>query len=247
MRHPSRVVFPMCTALLACVSSCRKDKAEPTMTANDESRRLPDLFAGKLAQASGAAANGDTIKVGEHSLSLVPQVEQVANAPDGRVAAGVRVSCKIDGKAVDALTAGSVGIDTSRDAALVTAAEEWAMQYGKPIVDALSAKAPTLQISGFKVYAGPVGIRGSKPDGLDEVNANFFRAIEPALPTLITAKAGLHSMTITAVRNKDGSMDGEFRVDGQVSEELKRRALQVKWPTSSSTYMLKQYYVLHGE
>ena len=124
------------------------------MTANDESRRLAETFASKLALASGATANAGTVMVGEHSLSLRPEVEQVASAPDGHVFAGVKVSCKIDGEPVDALTAGSVGIDWSRDAALVTAAEDWAMQYGKPIVDALSAKAPALH-SGGQQARGP--------------------------------------------------------------------------------------------
>src|SRR5262249_60612545 len=104
-----------------------------------------------------------------------------------------------------------------------------------------------LQSGGYKVYAGPVGIRGSKPEGLEDVNASFLGAIEPAFATLISSKDGFHSMTITAVRNSDGSIDGEFRVDGQVSEDLRRLALQAKWPTSNTAYMLKQYYVLRGD
>jgi hypothetical protein len=251
--HPAwygrRAVVAMCSALLlAFVASCRGDhKPEQTIAANDKSQELPAMFATKLAHAAGASANGNTVKGGEHSLSLLTQVEQVETGPNGRMAAGVKVSCIIDGKTVDALTSGSVGSDSSRDAALATAAGEWAVQYGKPIVDALSAKAPAHQGGGYKVYAGPVGIRGSKPDGLEEMNANFFRAVEPSLATLISSKAGLHSLSVTAVRNNDGSIDGEFRVDGQVSETLKRLALQAKWPSSNGAYMLKQYYVLLGE
>ena len=79
------------------------------------------------------------------------------------------------------------------------------------------------------------------------MNASFFRAVEPALALLVTAKTGLHSITIMAVRENDGSVDGEFRVDGQVSEGLKQRALQMRWPPSNATYMLKQYYVLRGD
>jgi hypothetical protein len=242
-------VFSTCIVLLlACVTSCRNDhKAETKVAATDENQRLPELFASKLAKASGMPANANTVRVGAHSLSLQAEVEQVATRPDGRVLAGVKVACNVDGKPVEALMSGSVGIDSTRDAALVTAAEEWATQYGSPIVDALSAKPPTLVSGGYKVHAGPTGIRGGKPEGLSEVNANFFRTVEPALATLIPSQPGLHSMTITAMRNADGSIDGEFRVDGKVSEQLKKLALQVMWPTSTGSYMLKQYYVMRGE
>jgi hypothetical protein len=243
------VELSICALLaLACVASCRKNhKAEPQKPASDDSQRLSETFAAKLAKASGVCTSASTVKIGEHTLALITQVEQVETAPDGRVVAGVKVSCKLDGTPVESLTSGSVGIDSSRDAALVTAAEEWAMQYGTPIVDVLSAKAPALQSGGYNVYAGPAGIRGSKPDGLSEVNSSFFRTIEPALPTLIPSKAGLHSITITAARSDDGSIDGEFRVDGQVSDQLKKLALQAKWPTSTGSYMLKQYYVMRRD
>jgi hypothetical protein len=204
---------------------------------------LAEQFATKLANATGALAKADTVNVRDHVLKLEATVEQVKTAPDGRVVAGVRVTCTLDGKPIDALTSGGVGIDASRDAALATAATEWAMQYGKPIVDALFVRSPTLTSGGFAVYAGPAGIRGDKPDGLADFNASFFHTIEPALAKLYPTKAGVHAITVLGARTADGAIDGEFRVDGEVSDALKQLALQVKWPTRTA-YMLKQYYVL---
>ncbi len=204
---------------------------------------LSEQCATKLANATGALAKSDTVNVRDHVLQLAATVEQVKTAPDGRVVAGVRVTCTLDGKPVDALTSAGVGIDTSRDAALATAATEWAMQYGKPIVDALFERPAALSSGGFAVYAGPAGIRGDKPDGLADFNASFFHAVEPALAKLIATKAGVHAITVLGARTADGQIDGEFRVDGQVSDALKQLALQVKWPTRTA-YMLKQYYVL---
>jgi Family of unknown function (DUF6348) len=89
----------------------------------------------------------------------------------------------------------------------------------------------------------PAGIRGDKPDGLADFNASFFRTVGPALATLIATKPGVHAITVLGARTADGAIDGEFRVDGQVSDALKQLALQVKWPTRT-VYMLKQYYVL---
>jgi hypothetical protein len=204
---------------------------------------LSEQFATKLANATGALAKSDTVNVRDHVLQLAATVEQVKTAPDGRVVAGVKVTCTLDGKPIDALTSAGVGIDASRDAAIATAATEWAMQYGKPIVDALFARSPALTSGGFAVYAGPAGIRGDKPDGLGDFNASFFHTIEPALAKLIPAKTGVHAITVLGARSADGAIDGEFRVDGEVSDALKQLALQLKWPTRT-TYMLKQYYVL---
>ena len=213
--------------------------------ADDESRRLPELFANKLAQATGTSATAATVRIGEHSLSLSTLIEKVATGPEGRVVAGVKVTCTIDGVLAESLTSGGVGIDTSRDAALVTAAEEWAIEYGGPIVDALSAKTPTLTSAGYKVYAGPAGIRGDKPEGLDDLNASFFRAVEPSFVKLFSSQGGLHAITILVVRY-EGNVNVMLRVDGRDSDALGALASQVKWPTGAD-YMLKQYYVLRAE
>jgi hypothetical protein len=204
---------------------------------------LSEQFATKLANATGALAKSDTVNVRDHVLQLAAAVEQVKSTPDGRVVAGVRVTCTLDGKPIDALTSGGVGIDSSRDAALATAASEWAMQYGKPIVEALFEHPSALSSGGFAIYAGPAGIRGDKPDGLADFNASFFRTVGPELAKLIPTKAGIHAITVLGARAADGQIDGEFRVDGQVSDALKQLALQVKWPTRTA-YMLKQYFVL---
>jgi len=238
----------MCAVfLVGCGASGQGDrKAASAETSADESQRLPEMFAKMVARVAGASATGDTVRLGEHTLSLSTKVEQVATGPDGGVAAGVKVTCRVDGVLVEALTSGSVGIDASREAALATAAAEWAMQYGTPIVDALSAKAPELVSAGYKVYAGPVGIRGDKPDGLEDVNAGFFRAIEPTFAKLFSPPGGLHAIDVLVVRNDGNLQVINLRVDGQDSDALKALATQVKWPTGAS-YMLKQYYVLRED
>jgi hypothetical protein len=206
---------------------------------------LGEQFATKLANATGALAKGDTVHVRDHVLELGAAVEQVKTAPDGRLVAGLRVTCTLDGKPIDALTSGAVGIDASRDAAIATAATDWATQYGKSIVDALYARPSALSSGGFAIYASPAGIRGDKPDGLGDFNASFFHTVGPELAKLIPTKAGIHAITVLGARTADGAIDGEFRVDGAVSDTLKQLALQVKWPTRT-VYMLKQYYVLVG-
>lgn len=235
-------------ALVACRSERKLEPKEaPVTEADHAAQKLPELYASMLAKASGLTARGDTVQIGAHTLALAPKIDQVTDVPSGGVAAAVSVSCKLDGVALRAFTAGSVGIDTSREVALVTAADEWTMQYGMPMVDALAAKPPKLAHGGYQIYAGPAGIRGSKPDGLETLDADFFRTVEPALATLFPSKSGLHALSITAVREPDGRVDGEFRVDGEVSEPLKKLAVQMTWPTSASSYILKQYYVLRGE
>lgn len=223
------------------------DAAAQPAPKDEERLALSASFAEALGKAVGITASGNTLKPAGHTLALTATIEQVENAPNNAgVLAGVRVTCDVDGKRVEALTSGSVGVDSTREAALQTAAEEWAMQYGAPVVDALSAKATTLQAGGFKIHAGATGIRGDKPDKLAGVHDAFFRALGADLATLVPSKAGLHAITITLVHKADGAVDGQFRVDGETSAPLRQRALKLTWPASQKTYMFKQYYVLVG-
>jgi hypothetical protein len=112
-----------------------------------------------------------------------------------------------------------------------------------PIVDALSAKGKAIRVGDFTAYPGPIGIRGSTPEHLAEVQDMFFREVGPALPRLVPGPS-LHALALMVLRNPDGAIDGEFRVDGEPSAELKRLAIKVNWPKGQSTYMLKQFYVL---
>jgi len=209
-----------------------------------ESKGLSETCAQMLARAAGGIAVGNAVKLDDHSLVTNVAIEQIREHPSGaQTAAGIGVMFDVDGNSVPALTTGSVGIDSTREGALGVAIEEWVTGYGMPIVNALARKGKTLRVGAFDVYPGPTGIRGSDPEHLENLHETFFQEVGSALPQLVSGPS-LHALSILVVRRPDGSLDGEFRVDGQPSDRLKQLALRAKWPKSEDTYMLKQYYVL---
>jgi hypothetical protein len=93
------------------------------------------------------------------------------------------------------------------------------------------------------VYTGPTGIRGAKPEQLADIHTVLFAKLSPELSQLVSTSA-THALIVMLVRDRAGAVDGEFRIDGEVSEKLKQIALKVAWPNASDSYMLKQFYVL---
>jgi hypothetical protein len=182
------------------------------------------------------------VKVPGHTIATTATIEQ-GEGRDETFVVGVSISVEVDGRAVPALTSGAVGVDSSRQAALTTALEEWSAQYGTPILEALARRQPSLTAGGFDVYAGPTGVRGAKPEHLADIHAALFAVLTPELSRLV-ATPTLHALTVTLVKEPAGAVDGEFRVDGAVSETLKQIALKVTWPGAPDAYMLKQFYVL---
>ena len=226
--------------------ACRKEpesNAPMATGSGDEVHALSVTCAQQLAKASGATSAGNSVKLEHHVIATTVAIEQIQkDATGANTAAGIRVMCEIDGHPVAALTSGSVGLDTTREAALATAIEEWVGQYGTTIVDALGGRGKPRRVGAFDAYAGPTGIRGAKPEQLELVHERFFAEVAPVLSNLSTTS--LHAVTLMVVRKPDGTADGEVRLDGEVSAPLKQLAMKVTWPESPTSYMLKQYYVL---
>ena len=157
--------------------------------------------------------------------------------------AGIQVAVDVDGRPVPALTSGTVGIDSTREGALRIGIEEWVAGVGVPMVNALTGKGETLRVGAFVAHPGPIGIRGPMPELLDGLRETILRDLVPDLSRLLSG-SGLHALSFMVVWHPDGTIHGEFRIDGAISDPLKQLAQKVKWPKGQDTYILKQYYVL---
>jgi hypothetical protein len=215
----------------------------------DYSDRVARVLAGQVA--GDAAAHGTTVRTGDHTLGIRAVVDKLVNH-DGNVIVGLDVQCKVDGVPADALYSGSLGIERTPEAAAQVAVEEWIGQYGLPIISGLRKTSDRGFSSGrYLVFPGLFGIRGEAPtaikadDSIADLHRRFFQKLDTALPRLISSGAAtLHAVNLTLVLRKGGPIEGECRVDGQVSDELCRIAKAFDWPAPTTTYMLKQYYVL---
>jgi len=209
-----------------------------------EEERLSVACAQMLAKATGEASSDETVKLEGHSLATRATIESVTPSQNGaRVLAGIQVAVDVDGQRVPALTSGSIGIDSTREGALRIGIEEWVAGVGVPMVNALTGKGETLRVGAFVAHPGPIGIRGPMPELLDGLRETILRDLAPDLSRLLSG-SGLHALSFMVVWHPDGTVHGEFRIDGEISDPLKQLAQKVKWPKGQDTYILKQYYVL---
>ena len=206
-----------------------------------ESARLSTDCSQMLAKTAGVTSAGNILTINGHTLETNVAIERITQI-EGKTAAGIRVTCDIDGRSVPSLDTGTVGIDSNRSASIKSALEDWTIEYGTPIVDALAGKNEKLRHRGFHVHAGPTGIRGPKPEGLGNFHERVFETVGPVLETL--APSAMHGLSIMVVGGNGRAIEGEVRLDGEPSEQLRRLVMQLDWPESATGYMLKQYYVL---
>lgn len=247
---------PAPAAPAAATAAAATANPEPAAPAADDtttealSWRAAAILSGALRGAGARvelADGGRTLKFDGHTLAAAVTIEKIVEE-QGNVLAGIGIAVRVDGAENPALFAGGVGVGDTRAGAIETALQEWAMQTGGPIVQALrgpSSRRAPITVGAWDVHAGPTGIRGEKPEGatFDEAWQTSFLAHIDAVVRASFSGPGLHAMTLTIVVDGVGNR-GECRVDGVVSPQLCERARSHAWPVGKDAYMFKQFYVL---
>ena len=200
-----------------------------------------------VAKSSGPGlkTSGDRIYIGSTTVRLQARIENDEN--DGtRFFIGLRVDVFVN-EVFQPLTYGSVGTGDDRRNAIDTAVSEWATAVGEALLGAVGIrirKEPR-QMSGFLVYEGPVGIRGSSTL---TVSAEQQRQLNERISTFIAGMehlpGALHSISLMLIVQVDGTIHGECRLDGNVSPELLKVMQSLSWGQKGTQYLVKQFYVL---
>jgi hypothetical protein len=205
-------------------------------------------FSQQLRKAGRSVVQeGNLLKAGPHEIRIDPLIEGQAQR-DGHWLIGMGVRVFLDGHELPAMRTGAVGVDTTRDAALKTAAEDWGQQYGIVLVHALfpatSHDKPIVSGS-YQLFFGPVGLRGSddiKSFGgtLNQLNDVLGRF---ANQTFGRRAAQWHGLTVTVAFDPKQGRSSMCHLDGPESPELNKVVSQVSWPASTG-YMLKRFYLV---
>lgn len=225
----------------------------PLVTAADDEgsrlmSRLLDLLAKEAITPSASvpsmSVKGTEIEIARHRLRITPVSEQVLRT-EGEFISAARFEISLDGLKQEGLTAGSIGIGDSADDATSTAVAEWFMLLGSPILRSIADRAPDLTVGSFRVYIGPLGVRGQAPNELVAGQVitpdKVLKAISETLPRV---NGKLHTVQILIVVTPEGSITGECRVDAQISAMALASVQQLNWPKGLTQYIFKQSYVL---
>ena len=104
----------------------------------------------------------------------------------------------------------------------------------------------SIAVSNMKVFPGLMGIRGKLPENTwpkrdDEIARRIISQLQPQMRS---QTGDLIPIDIKLMIGKNGVIDGECRVDNQVSTQLLNNLRQLSWPSSEEGYMFKQFYLV---
>jgi Family of unknown function (DUF6348) len=144
------------------------------------------------------------------------------------------------------LTAGSVGVGTTRQDAHQTAVTEWRQLAGVAILRGVALKERSGEViarNGFMLYPGATGIRGAEqPPWSDDQHARLVELITPELMGLSAGR--LHDLSLSVGVNPTGEVEGDCRLDGASSQSILDAVKTFSWPKLKTPYIFKRYYLV---
>lgn len=142
-------------------------------------------------------------------------------------------------------TVGSIGIGNDKKDAEETSIDEWIALFGKAFSEML-ANSEGIIVGEFKVYSGLMGIRGEKPssgwvNGSSEMNKKIVNVLLPIIKKSIKE---INSINLLLTVNKNGEIDGECKINNEVSQELLNKIKKLNWDKNPTGYLFKQFYLI---
>ena len=199
--------------------------------------------------------DGDLLLAG-HRLGLSIAFEGFSRQGE-QVIAPLDVQIHLDGDTGDCFRVGTLGIGADRLSAMRGAIEEWHLLAASPVLAALGADVDRLrtalirQLSGWELFAGRAGIRGTLPAGLNP-GGIFYRQLLDVLRKHIAAwprpddqQLHLRSIFVMAT-SAEGQHEIQAAVDGFLQPALVADLSALPWPSAAEAYLFKQLLVLRG-
>jgi uncharacterized protein DUF6348 len=199
----------------------------------------------KIKKSSNASIKDDKIFIGNSSIGLKIQVE-AEEQKAGKWIYAANITTTYTNTNVTQIHVGSIGIGSNRDEAVDVCIQEWFGLFGIAFTNMLNGENG-IRVSSMKVFPGLMGIRGQLPEnawpeGEEEKTKNIIQKTEPVFKD----KTGIIPIDIKLMIGKNGIIDGECRVNNQVSTEVLNNLKQLSWPSSEQGFMFKQFYLVES-
>lgn len=215
-------------------------------SANEVKSPLEKLYQVIKAEKNNANAElrADEIQIGTVKIKVLTTVE-FDGAHQGKWIFAAKYETSLIDKKETVITLGSIGIGENKKDAAATSIDEWVALFGTSLSQML-AKSETGIVNGdFIIYPGLMGIRGEKPaqtwtDGSQEMNKKIINTL---LPTIKKTNKEITTINLMIIVDKT-SVEGECRINNDVSEEVLTEIKKLDWKTSQTGYMFKQFYLI---
>jgi hypothetical protein len=183
LSFPALLLATLLLSVVLIVSSSQPVGAQMDTT-------LQKLAANGLKQlfqndSPGTSFGGEgELLVKSQRIEVIPILEHSAQQ-GGRWLAGVRFDMRIDGSKEPKFSFENVGIGESTEEAQHAAVQEWRAYFGTAFVVAMLHGDRGLDVNGFRVYPGELGIRGLSADKVAEALHNLDEKVFSALAPLL--------------------------------------------------------------
>ena len=196
-------------------------------------------------------SNGEVILLSSGEVISISTLIEHEIIKDGKWLSAIVIDVMVDGDRQPEFSYGSIGIGESKEEARQTAIEEWLEAFGRPFVSATLGSEKGIELNDFTVFAGSTGFRGEYPgdwlNGSVDMHKRLLSRIIPLLRLSDTfSYTGLSTQTLDLKINinERGEFSGECRVNGEVSLDIFTTLADQAWPSTDSSYLLKQYYII---
>jgi hypothetical protein len=242
-----------CIALIMLIRCT--NAAPPTPVAEKEKIPVADstrwlalqLLYNKLDKHTRVTIVQDEIRMGDSTIRISMK-EEFDGQKDGKWIYAAGITCFWNTSVQQQVTVGSIGIGADKKEAISICLQEWWAVFGKPFTDMLNQDTGMV-LAGLKIFPGRMGVRGLQPPGswLNGSAAMHKKIIE-GIKTLLPA-GHLHKIIPVDIKlliNKDGVVDGECRIDNQISFELLKLLKVMNWPKAADRFIFTQFYLVEA-
>jgi len=240
-----------CALLISCTNATVTGKPKMTEAGkaadgDNDKKAMQYLFkALKRTTSDHNKFTGNEILLGDTSITVKVEVEQEGEK-EGQQIVAAKFTTLIKTPAEHSIVLGSVGVDTSREAAMETCITEWGGMFVISLAHALNNKWTSL--AGMQVHPGLMGIRGDFPESaFDSTHGTIDeRVVKQIKPLLKGVKNELIAVQILLVVDEKGKVQGQCRLNNEESPALLEKMMQLQWPAGTGGYMYKQFYLIRS-
>lgn len=222
---------------------------QPAVPATQSNTVAANALAKQIKEAGILVTQqGEMLDVEGHQIGVATTVDQETER-EGKTFVGLAVQVKLDGKELPAMHSGTVGIDSTKDAAITNAADDWTKQFGMLLVHALGPQPSTVKsvaAGAYTVFSGSVGMRGSDDyklfkDAHDKIDRIIAQFVMKRFPNA----AEWHGMNVMVVNDPKRGVVSVCQMDGSATPdaELSAAAKSAPWPKGQVSYMYKQFFL----
>jgi hypothetical protein len=236
------------SALLGCTNPSSPDESSDVANQQEGNDKVEEIalrqIFDKIRKFPNTKFTGKQIIIGDSSISLKVTTEFNGQKEGSWIyAAAFSTLCHF-GKD-EKITIGSLGIGSSAREAQDICIQEWFATFGTAF-DNMLQDSGKIVLSDKKVFPGLMGIRGNLPENTWlRGDDNMTKTIMSKIGSRIHPEPNkMISIAINIMVNNKGSIDGECRLNNQVSEELLSDLKQLNWPASEKGFLFKQFYLV---